>query len=52
VTEIQCLVELGRKEGYVDCQNLLFMLRQFPAKAEKEIEADYDNTEYTQASEG
>ncbi len=52
VTEIQCLVELGRKEGYVDCQNVLLMLRQFPVKITEEISADYDNTEYPQASEG
>jgi hypothetical protein len=52
VTEIQCAVELGRKEGYVDCQNVLFALRQFPVKVAEDIPADYDNTEYPQASEG
>jgi hypothetical protein len=52
VSDIQCAVELGRKEGYADCQNVLLSLRQFPLKAVEEIEANYDNTEYPQASEG
>jgi len=52
VTDIQCAVELGRKEGYADCQNVLLMLRQFPVKVAEEIPADYDNTEYPRASEG
>ena len=52
VTDTQCLVELGRKEGYVDCQNVLLMLRRFPVKVAEEIPADYDNTDYDKASEG
>lgn len=47
VTDTQCNIELGRKEGYADCENVLFALRQFPAKAVPEIEADYDNTDYS-----
>ncbi len=46
VTETQCSVELGRMEGYSDCENLLFALRNYPAKPTKEIEADYDDTNY------
>lgn len=52
VTDIQCAVELGRKEGYADCQSVMLSLRQFPAKAVEEIQADYDNTEYPEAKEG
>ncbi len=52
VSDIQCAVELGRKEGYADCQGVLLMLRQFPVKVAEEIPADYDNTDYDKASEG
>jgi hypothetical protein len=52
VTDMQCAVELGRKEGYADCQSVLFSLRQFPAKAVEDIQADYDNTEYPETNEG
>jgi hypothetical protein len=52
VTDIQCAVELGRKEGYADCESVLLSLRQFPIAAKEEIPADYDNTEYPEASEG
>ncbi len=52
ISDIQCAVELGRKEGYTDCLNVLFMLRQFPVKVAEEIPADYDNTEYPQANQG
>lgn len=46
VTDIQCAVELGRKEGYADLENVLLALRQFPAKVKDEIPADYDDTDY------
>lgn len=52
VTDIQCAVELGRKEGYADCEAVLLALRQFPAKPVEEVEADYDNTEYPESKEG
>jgi len=49
VSDMQCAVELGRKEGYADCQNVLLALRQFPLEAKEEIPADYDNTEYAES---
>lgn len=52
ITDIQCAVELGRKEGYDDCHSVMLSLRQFPAKAVEEIQADYDNTEYPEVEEG
>jgi hypothetical protein len=52
ITEIQCAIELGRKEGYADCESVLFSLRDFPPKPTNEIEANYDNTEYPETSEG
>jgi hypothetical protein len=50
VTDTQCNVELGRKEGYADCYALLLSLRQFPKAATEEIEANYDDTEYPELS--
>ena len=52
VTDTQCNVELGRKEGYSDCYSLLLSLREFPKAVTEEIPADYDNTDYAQTSEG
>jgi len=52
ISAIECAIELGRREGYRDCQAVLLALRQFPVKAAEEIPADYDNTEYPQANEG
>jgi len=52
ISDIECAVELGRREGYRDCQAVLFALRHFPVKVAEEIPADYDNTDYAQTSEG
>jgi len=52
ISEIECAIELGRREGYADCQSVLLALSQFPVKIAEEIPADYDNTDYPQASEG
>lgn len=47
ITDTQCAVELGRKEGYADCLNVLLALRQFPVVVKEEIEANYDDTDYS-----
>jgi hypothetical protein len=45
ITDVQCAVELGRKEGYDDCHSVLLALRQFAPVPKDEIPADYDNSE-------
>jgi hypothetical protein len=49
VTDIQCAVELGRKEGYADCMTVLLALRTFPMPVTQEVPIDYDDTEYPEA---
>jgi len=45
ITDIQAAVELGRREGYADGRAVLMALREFPAEAPVQVEADYSQDE-------
>lgn len=51
VTDIQCAIELGRKEGYADLMSILLALMDTPKPSAPEIPADYDNTEYAETQQ-
>ncbi len=51
VSEIEAAIELGRKEGYQDCVNVIFSLPVRAPEPLEEIEADFDPKHYNKQEE-
>jgi hypothetical protein len=46
ISDVEAAIELGRKEGYQDCLNVIFSLPKHPDPVPEEIEADFDPKDY------
>ena len=51
ITEVEGLIELGRKEGYQDCLNAIFSLPIRTTEQVEEVEADFDPKDYSKEIE-